>query len=145
LDLLSLALLLPRLAEVYRRPEVAGAAPGAIARFLIRRGRTEAAHAILGRNEAALNDGDRLLLAWTARRCGDSARAVKIWSSLAARRNPLALEALAKYHEHALDDCRTAARLAALLPAGARRQRRLERLNRKLAGPGKEVGGCRGM
>ena len=132
-DLLSLAALLPRLWEVYQHPEKAGASVAAVARFLADRGDVEGAYALLTDNEALLDEPGQLLLARIVRRRGDLSSAVRIWTRLAVQGNALALEALAKYHEHVLRDCRAAAVWAARLPPDERSRRRLERLQGKLA------------
>lgn len=131
-DLLSLAALLPRLREVYRYPESAGASAGAIARFLARGGDLESAYVLLARSEAILDVPGQLMLARLSRRRGDLSRTLRIWSRLAAQGNTSALEALAKHHEHQLGDWREAAAWAGQLPDGEHSRRRLERLQRKL-------------
>jgi hypothetical protein len=143
IDLLSLAALLPALAQVFVDP----AAPlpasveqsrqalpdsAAIARMQRRQRRPECARAHLLAAQAAMDDRALLELADLHRARGDWAHALPIWQALADAGGLDAAEALAKYHEHVSRDlaqairwCESLCRAAPADPAYASRLRRL--------------------
>ena len=131
-DLVSLALLLPVLARVYREPEAWGADAAAIARGQLRAGRGDEALALLQRQRPRLGSDGLLLLAALLKRRGDWDQAGTIWRRLAAAGHAQASEELAKYHEHVTRNYGLALDLAERLPAGADSERRQRRLKRKL-------------
>jgi uncharacterized protein YprB with RNaseH-like and TPR domain len=131
-DLVSLALLLPVLARVYREPAVWGADAVAIARGQLRAGRGDEALALLQGQRSGLDPDGLLLLAALLKRNGGWEQAGAIWRRLAAAGHSQASEELAKYHEHVTREFRLALDFAGCLPPGAERERRRQRLNRKL-------------
>jgi uncharacterized protein YprB with RNaseH-like and TPR domain len=132
-DLLSLAALAVPLAATYRDPLSTGAAIHGIASHHCARGDRERAQALLARCEPQLEPRARLLLADLYRRRGDWEQAGRIWMALAERDERVALEALAKYHEHRRGDPAQALAFAQRLPPGPARDRRCARLAAKLA------------
>jgi uncharacterized protein YprB with RNaseH-like and TPR domain len=140
-DLLTLMALLPALSAVFDAPDEAaraGADPLAVARHHLRRGDEEAAVDHLVHAGTRLDPDGVLELARLHRRAGDLEEAVALWRELADQDVPLALEHLAKYHEHICHDPWTALdytqRLADVVarpdrearsPDVGRRQRRL--------------------
>lgn len=143
IDLLSLAALLPALAQVFVDPaaplpasvaQARQALPdsAAIARMQRRQRRPECARAHLLAARAAMDDRALLELADLHRARGDWALAVPIWQALADAGGLDAAEALAKYHEHVSRDlaqairwCESLCRAAPADPAHASRLRRL--------------------
>jgi hypothetical protein len=132
-DLVSLAALLPALAEVYAAPHEAGGDVAAVAQHWVEAGQPERALAILQAAEPAADGRALALLARLHRRRGEWAQAVSIWSRLADEGDAAALEHLAKYHEHVERDCDAALRFARQLPNGQERTRRLARLEGRAA------------
>ncbi|MFO0481164.1 MAG: ribonuclease H-like domain-containing protein [bacterium] len=144
IDLLSLAALLPALAQVFVDP----AAPlpasvehpwqampdsAAIARMQRRRRRPDCARAHLLAAQAAMDDRALLELADLHRARGDWSLALPIWQALADTGSLDAAESLAKYHEHVSRDlaealrwCEALCRAAPADPAHAGRLRRLQ-------------------
>jgi hypothetical protein len=138
LDVLSLATLLPALAEAYREPVRHAADPAAVARGRTRRGEGDAAYAYLLEHQEGLDDRGLRLLATMARGRAAWPVATGVWTQLAEQGDPEALEALAKYHEHVACDPRAALPLARRLAASGARapsslEARLARLQRKVA------------
>ncbi len=131
-DLLSLAALPAPLATAYRDPAATGAKIQTVAAHHLARGAAERALAILTANLARLTPPALRMLAELHRRRGEWEPACRIWSDLAEGNDPLALEHLAKYHEHRRGDPATALTLAARLPQGPSRDRRCARLSAKL-------------
>jgi hypothetical protein len=132
-DLVSLAALLPALAEAYSAPHAAGADVAAVAQHWLDEGDATRALVILEAAEPLLDARGLSLLARLHRRHGEWRLAVSIWSRLAEQGDTAALEHLAKYHEHVERDCETALRFAEQLPAGEGRARRLSRLRVRAA------------
>ena len=131
LDLLSLAALVPALAGMLDAPHRHGADCLALARARLRRGDSAGARALLLAAGPALSVPEQLLLATLHRRAGAWADAVALWQALAARAEPAALEALAKYHEHRSGDLDAALSHVQRLPPGSDREHRRRRLLRK--------------
>ena len=131
-DLVSLALLLPVLARVYREPAAWGADAAAIARGQLRAGRGDEALALLRDQRSRLGPDGLLLLAALLKRRGGWVQAGAIWRRLAAAGHARASEELAKYHEHVTRQYALALDFAERLPAGAQSERRRQRLGRKL-------------
>ena len=132
-DIVSLAVLLQALHEVYARPAAHGGCDiGAVARHHRRRGDHDTAFDLLRANARLLDTNARLELATHARRRGDWSLAAAVWSELARHDHPQALEHLAKYHEHVLRDhqeaLRLTRRLRAVAPHAQRYQQRELRL-----------------
>jgi hypothetical protein len=132
-DLVSLAALMPALAEAYAAPLAVGGDAAAVAQHWLDAGVPERAYSILRAAAATLDARGLSLLARLHRRRGEWAEAVSIWSRLADEGDPTALEHLAKYHEHVARDSETALRFARQLPEGERRARRLARLRTRSA------------
>jgi uncharacterized protein len=107
-DLISLAALLSPLSRTYFQPGYAGADSLAIARHLQQRDMRILARRHLQHNAADLEPAGLLELAELHRRCKAWPEALTIWQRLAADGHPLAMERLAKYHEHRDRDYRTA-------------------------------------
>jgi hypothetical protein len=130
-DLLSLAWLLPVLAEVQRGESGQRGDPGRIARAWLRQGDVLQARQLLELAPAPLSERERLLLADLRHRTGDRDTALAILEDLAGEGNPEALEQLAKHHEHITRDLPRAVRYAQALPASTGRDHRLIRLGEK--------------
>ncbi len=130
-DLVSLAALIPALADAYHDPGRFGADPLAIARHRLRGGDEAAAAALLQTHARELGPEARLELARIFRRRGQWAEACAIWEALIEQGNVEALERLAKYHEHVRRDPDRALCYARRLPPGMERERRLGRLEAK--------------
>lgn len=131
-DVVSLAALVPVLAEAHRSPGAWDADVLAVARALERRGEPEGARRILAEHEAMLDREGLLELARLHRRARDYRRALPIWERLAAEGVKEAVESLAKFHEHVRRDYATALALAEQLPPLPDHDRRRERLRRRL-------------
>ena len=131
-DLLSLALLLPRLSEVYLNPGIHGADPLAVARAHRKAGREAFALALLLRQKPELERAGLAELAGLLKRSGQQRAARSIWKALSARGDQAARERLAKHFEHDLQDYAGALACADALYDGAEKQRRCSRLRRKL-------------
>lgn len=135
-DLMSLAALLPSLAEVFSAPGDTGADVLAVARYWLQRGDEAAALAHLQTNQTRLSTDGLLELARLYRRRQTWEAAVSIWRRLAEHNCLEALERLAKYYEHVQGDHHTALSLTRRLrhldaPNGAHIQRE-QRLVAKL-------------
>ena len=135
LDLVNLAALVARLADVFEHPEKFGARVAATARY---NGLDD--KQVLGKLIAAghqLDTGERFELARLARRVGCWEVAVEQWHQLAARGHAEAIEHLAKYHEHRQRDMHAAlvqtTRLIELEGATPTHRHRKTRLLAKLA------------
>ncbi len=144
IDLLSLAALLPALAQVFvdpaapllasvEHPRQAMPDSAAIARMQRRRRRPDCARAHLLAAQAAMDDRALLELADLHRARGDWGLALPIWQALADAGSLNAAESLAKYHEHVSRDlaeairwCEALCRAAPADPAHAGRLRRLQ-------------------
>lgn len=133
-DLVSLALLLPALAAVHADPLRHGADPLALARWRQKSGDAAGALELLEQGRDGLDQAGLRELARLYRRRGDWPAAAALWRQLAASGCTESLECLAKHAEHVDRDLAAAAELAARLPAGPERSRRLQRLQRKLPG-----------
>ena len=110
-DLLTMVALLPALAAVFDHPDDVvrtGADALAVARHHLRRGHEAAARDHLACAAGRLDPDGLLELARLHRRAGDVEQAVAVWHELADQDVPLALEHLAKYHEHVRHDPSTA-------------------------------------
>jgi hypothetical protein len=134
LDLISLIALAAPLAMSLRNPIATGADAGAVAGYHLARGDEALAFRLLSAHRDRLTSADLLTLARLYRTRGDWHAAREIWELLAARDEPAAIEALAKYHEHRLGDYAGALCLARRLPMGAERNRRCLRLVNRLGG-----------
>jgi hypothetical protein len=132
-DLRSLALLLPKLAQIYRDPIAQGADALALARFYLARGDRVLALRILERGERQLSSAGRMELARLLRREGRLQEARRIWTALAAQGLERAREQLAKYYEHTVGDLHAALAIAQELAVDAASRHRCRRLQRKLA------------
>ncbi len=131
-DLVSLAEMLPVLAEVHRHPPQWQADSLRIARAWRRAGRAERAIEVL--EQGAGEPEDRHELASLYRRERNWPAARSIWEDLAEQNDSRALESLAKYHEHISRDLCAAQRCAGALPEGSARRRRQARIRRKRSG-----------
>jgi uncharacterized protein YprB with RNaseH-like and TPR domain len=131
-DLVSLAALLPALAEAHTSPAAMGADVLGVARAHLIRGAEERARALLLDGAHALDEDGLLELARLLRRRGDWGGACSVWERLAAGGNTEAVERLAKYHEHVRRDYRRALEVADQLPDGEPKHQRRQRLARKL-------------
>lgn len=131
-DLLSLAALIPRLAEVYRDPSACAADTRAIATYHRAQGRPALAIQLLTAQRAHLDAAGLNDLALLHRRQGDWEHACAIWEKLAASGDADALTELAKYHEHRMRDPSRALLYATRLPPGPARELRCGRLRSKL-------------
>jgi len=132
-DLLSLALLLPKLVDVYRNPGRHGADPLGIARAYRKVGQDACALMRLLDQKTELGDEGLAELAGLLHRSGQQPGARAIWQALSARGNQTAREQLAKHFEHEIKDYRRALAYAAALYDDGGKQRRCSRLRRKLA------------
>ena len=131
-DIVALARLLPGLERVYRDPLANGADPAAVAAAVERAGERERAVELLQRSRDHLGQDALRQLARLLRRQGRLRQAVAIWQRLAAQGDAGAGEELAKYHEHVTGDLRAAWEQTRRLPPGPDRERRQNRLGRKL-------------
>lgn len=131
-DIVSLAALLPALAEVHHAPDRCGADVLAVARSHLRSGDEPRALSLLDEHRQALSAAGRLELARLYRRCGRWEDACALWEALAKKGNTEALESLAKHYEHARHDYAAALTYAARLPPSPGRERRSQRLRAKL-------------
>jgi len=134
-DLLSLAALLPTLDQVYRDPAQHHADLGSIARHWQQQGQPQRARQLLEQHQPQLDARERLQLAWHHRQAGEWQQARALWEPLAERGNQIAIEALAKYHEHQRRDYHKAISYARQLPASTEQQRRCTRLSERLQRP----------
>ncbi|WP_200348582.1 ribonuclease H-like domain-containing protein [Halochromatium glycolicum] len=132
LDLLSLAVLIPALAEVQREPVRHGADIRSLARHLCRCNQTEAAERLLEAHRRELEPAAALDLAQLKRRRGAWVEALAIWEALAALGDPAAILELAKHHEHVGRDLAQALAYAERLPDGDASAHRRARLRRRL-------------
>ena len=130
-DLLSLASLLPVLADVQRGESIHQGHIGRIARAWLRQGDAAQARRLLERAPAQLNQRERLLLARLQSRAGDQDAALALLEDLAGEGNSEATELLAKYHEHVSRNLSLAVSYTLALPASMGRERRLNRLGEK--------------
>jgi len=131
-DLLSLVLLIPLLAEIHQSPGLHGADPTAVARACRRVGREEAALALLLRHKPELGEAGLTELAEILKRRGQQQAARSIWMEQSERGDQKARQQLAKFFEHDRRDYRTALGYADKLFDGEGKQRRCNRLRRKL-------------
>lgn len=131
-DLVSLAALLPALAQVHGSPAAMGADVLGVARAFLTRGNEGRAQAVLREGADALDEDGLLELARLLRRRRDWNGACAIWERLAAGGSTEAVERLAKYHEHVRRDYRRALELAKQLPDGELKRQRQQRLARKV-------------
>lgn len=134
-DIVSLAALLPALADVHRHPVRFGADPLAVARALLKAGDSAAALVLLRGALDALEPAGLLTLAWLHRSRGEWQEACALWERLAEDRCWEAVEHLAKYYEHQARDYRRALEYAMRLPPSPERAHRLRRLSERLAEP----------
>jgi uncharacterized protein YprB with RNaseH-like and TPR domain len=132
-DLLSLPALAPPLEASLRDPSSTGADIRSVAEYHRRRGEEAFAVRLLSSGRRQLSAAGLLDLARLYRRRGDWRSAREIWESLAAQGETEATEALAKYLEHRLGDHSLALTLARRLPPSPERDRRCQRLARRLA------------
>lgn len=127
-DLVSLAGLLPAVAEVHQAPRLHGADTLRMARRWLRAGEARRARQVLEQDPAGLCRQGRLLLAALCQREGDMAVARGLLEQLAGQGDVEAMERLAKLHEHVTRDIGRALGYARELPASQARDRRLDRL-----------------
>lgn len=139
-DVLSLASLVPALAQVYADPGAWDADVGAIARNCRLQGEPERAHALLRDHRHMLDTRGLLDLARLYRGRRQWAEARAIWEGLAEEGNEEAIEALAKYHEHQCRDWHQALHYAQRLGRGPQQERRRERLRQKMAAADRMAG-----
>jgi uncharacterized protein YprB with RNaseH-like and TPR domain len=132
-DLLSLAALLPALAQVYARPAQAGADLHAIARACRTRGLQSRAARLLRDHVDHLDDAGLLELARLHRRRREWDDACAIWSRLAGKGCAESRESLAKFYEHVRGDYHAALTHAASLPESPAVSNRKRRLRARLA------------
>lgn len=132
-DLISLAMLLPILASVYRGASHPAADTSSVAGWLVRNHGHHAAREYLLRHRARLCPNGLIQLARLTRRCGNWEDAAKLWHELADLGCVEALENLAKYAEHQCKDLPRALaltnaliRLEGTTPAHQQRRRRLQ-------------------
>lgn len=130
-DLVSLAGLLPILAEVHRAPAQCGADATRVARRWLHEGLATRARAVLEAGLSGLDADGRLLLARLRRHAGEAAGVAALLEPLAAGGHVGAIEGLAKHHEHVTRDIGSALCYARALPASADRQQRMARLDAK--------------
>lgn len=133
MDIVSLLALLPRLGDAAREPWNWGADSRGAAAAWYRIGDEEHALACLEMG-ADLDTAGRHELARLLRRSGRRQEAVAVWHQLAAEGDARATEQLAKFYEHVQRDPVAARQWTDRLPAGAAKQRRLDRLRRRAAG-----------
>lgn len=131
-DLLSLAALIPRLAEVFGDPAAFDADVRAVAAHHRAAGRVDLAMRLLQSQRHCLDPAGLLDLAGHYRRGAAWEQARAIWEQLAAQGNSAARLELAKYHEHRTHDLHQALAFAVTLPPGPHRERRCSRLRAKL-------------
>jgi len=131
-DLLSLAALVPRLAEVFGDPAGFDADVRAVAAYHKAQGRSEQALRLLHAERQRLDPAGLLDLARLHRRRGDWDQARAIWEQLTAAGDAEARAELAKYHEHRTGDLQRALAFAVDLPPGPLKERRCARLSAKL-------------
>lgn len=134
-DIVSLAALLPALADVHTQPGAWEADILAVARAHRRASNDTRAFAMLREHRSMLGADGLLELARFHRRAKEWDHAGAIWESLAGQGHAEATECLAKYHEHVRRDCATALLHAERLPGGGHHDHRRARLHRKLAAP----------
>lgn len=135
-DLLSLAGLVPVLGEAFEDPNSYGADPHAVARHHWAQGRLAQALRLLEAASGRLTDAGRLDLADLYRRQGRWTDCCAIWEGLATQGSQEALSALAKYHEHKRHNLGRALEYAEALAPSEERERRCQRLRKKLRGSG---------
>jgi len=132
LDIVSLAALLPALGDAHAEPARWRADVLGVARAYARAGAEARAFQLLGEHRALLTPDGLFELAVYHRRRGEWDEARALWEPLAAEGHLPAVECLAKYHEHVRRDFACALTLADRLQADPDRERRRERLLRKL-------------
>jgi uncharacterized protein len=130
-DLVSLAGLLPILADVHRQPADRGGDVVRVARRWLRDGGRAQARAVLEDGLTELGAEGRLLLAALRQREGETLPAKRLLEALADSGSAEATERLAKLHEHITRDLRAAQRYARALPYSPEREHRLTRLECK--------------
>jgi hypothetical protein len=131
-DLLSLPALASALAAVLRDPAAAGADVGAVARSWLSRGDEDMGFSVLSQRREGLDEAALMELARLHRRRGEWKEACLIWRRLASRGCSSAVEALVKYLEHRERDYGQALEWTDRLPSGLEKERRNQRLERKL-------------
>ncbi len=131
-DIVSLAILLPALADVHRRPHHHDADPLAVARAALKYNDQETAYQLLRETQETLDEAGLLELARLHRGRGEWPAACAIWEQLAEARCGEALERLAKYYEHECHDFVRALTYAHRLPPSADRDHRCRRLEDRL-------------
>lgn len=132
-DVVSLAALLPALADVHAEPGAWEADILSVARAHDRAGNEAQAFAILREHRSMLDVEGLMQLAGFHRRRNEWKQATAIWSELAARGHSEAIERLAKYHEHVARDPAAALAYADHLPRRLDHEHRRARLRAKLA------------
>lgn len=132
-DLVSLAVLLPALADVYTDPAHWQANIAAVARGYAARGHQLRAFDVLQRNRASLDEVGALEFARMLRRRRQWPEACAIWQGLLESGNVEAIEQLAKYHEHVCRNYVQALHYAQRLPQAPDHVRRVRRLVEKIS------------
>jgi uncharacterized protein YprB with RNaseH-like and TPR domain len=133
-DIISLVAAHTHLAHATEEPDDYAADLYGLAHWLAEHDAQRASQILSGRI-ARLDARSKHLLARLSQRNGDWHRATALWKGLADSGCPLAIERLAKYHEHISKDIKTAHDYCLQLPDSQSRSHRLQRLNRK-AGTG---------
>lgn len=132
-DVISLAALLPVLADVHAEPGAWEADILSVARAYDRAGNEAMALAVLREHRSMLDADGLLQLARLHRQRNNWHEATIIWSELAASGHFEAIERLAKYHEHVVRDFAAALAYADHLPRSPDHEHRRARLRAKLA------------
>ncbi len=133
-DLVSLAALVPALAETYQRPDEAGASVLSLARHRLRQGDAGGAYGLLSAQRSNLSREGLLELAAMHRRRREWDAAAAIWRPLAEEGCMESLERLAKYYEHVERDYVRALGLTQRLIAAAGEDVRYQRRRGRLLG-----------
>lgn len=133
-DLLSLAALLPAISRVYQVPQAMAADAHGIARAYIRHNEDRVALSLLQQGRAQLSEEGLLELARLLKRDRRWEAAREIWLELALRGNNVAIEELAKYHEHVAKDYHAALHFTNRLLPSEKTQHRKRRLQSCLDG-----------
>lgn len=138
-DVVSLAALLPALADVHAEPGAWEADILGVARAYDRENDKARAFTVLREHRSMLDAKGLLELARLHRERNDWDEAIVIWLELAARGHLEAIERLAKYHEHVVRDFTAALAYADHLPRRPDHEHRRARLRAKLARAGSAV------
>ncbi|MFC1747838.1 ribonuclease H-like domain-containing protein [Pseudomonadota bacterium] len=135
-DIVSLAALIPALADVFAAPHQNDADVLCIARFYWKRHQVNRAKQTLESCRSVLNNEALLELANMYRQLRCWKQACEIWKKLARQGCTESPERLAKYYEHVRKDYSRALQYAGKLPTNLGSQQRIARLNHRLQGQG---------